>query len=61
MRKFSQKAEDAAKAYGYRSGLEKTVEDELKQLNIDVKYESIKIEWDMVRGITTSTLRTQNQ
>jgi len=46
MRKFSQKAEDAAKAYGYRSGLEKTVEDELKQLNIDVKYESIKIEWE---------------
>lgn len=46
MRKFSQKAEDAAKAYGYRSGLEKTVEEELKQLNIDVKYESIKIEWE---------------
>jgi len=46
MRKFGQKAEDAAKAYGYRSGLEKTVEDELKQLNIDVKYESIKIEWE---------------
>ena len=46
MRKFSQKAEDAAKAYGYRSGLEKTVEDDLKQLNVDVKYESIKIEWE---------------
>ncbi len=46
MRKFSQKAEDAAKAYGYRSGLEKTVEEDLKQLNIDVKYESIKIEWE---------------
>ena len=46
MRKFSQKAYDAAKAYGYRSGLEKTVEEDLKQLNVDVKYESIKIEWE---------------
>ena len=46
MRKFSQKAEDAAKAYGYRSGLEKTVEEDLKQLKIDVKYECIKIEWE---------------
>lgn len=46
MRKFSQKAYDAAKAYGYRSGLEKTVEEDLRQLNVDVKYESIKIEWE---------------
>ena len=34
MRKFSQKAYDAAKAYGYRSGLEKTVEEDLKQFTV---------------------------
>lgn len=44
--RFNEKQFDAAKAYGYRSGLEKIVEDDLKQQNIDAKYESIKIEWE---------------
>lgn len=36
----------AGKIYGYRSGLEDTVHDELKQAGCDAQYESIKIEWE---------------
>ena len=36
----------AAKKYGYRSGLELTVSEYLKERNINYGYESIKIEWE---------------
>ena len=36
----------AALKYGYRSGLEIKVSDYLKELNIPVLYEAIKIEWE---------------
>ena len=31
--------------YGYRSGLEKTVQEDLKQRGVDYSYESLKIKW----------------
>ena len=35
-----------ARKYGYRSGLEKKLSDELKALNVKFSYESLKIEWE---------------
>ena len=35
-----------ARKYGYRSGLEKKLADELKVLKIKFSYESLKIEWE---------------
>ena len=35
-----------ARKYGYRSGLEKKLADELKILKIKFSYESLKIEWE---------------
>ena len=35
-----------ARKYGYRSGLEKKLADELKALKIKFSYESLKIEWE---------------
>ena len=35
-----------ARKYGYRSGLEKKLADELKNLKIKISYESLKIEWE---------------
>ena len=35
-----------ARKYGYRSGLEKKLSDELKALNVNFSYESLKIEWE---------------
>ena len=35
-----------ARKYGYRSGLEKKLADELKALNVNFSYESLKIEWE---------------
>ena len=35
-----------ARKYGYRSGLEKKLADELKVLKVKFTYESLKIEWE---------------
>ena len=35
-----------ARKYGYRSGLEKKLADELKALKVKFSYESLKIEWE---------------
>ena len=35
-----------ARKYGYRSGLEKKLADELKVLKVKFSYESLKIEWE---------------
>ena len=35
-----------ARKYGYRSGLEKKLSDELKALKVKFSYESLKIEWE---------------
>jgi len=35
-----------ARKYGYRSGLEKKLADELKALKVIFSYESLKIEWE---------------
>lgn len=35
-----------ARKYGYRSGLEKKLADELKTLKVKFSYESLKIEWE---------------
>ena len=35
-----------ARKYGYRSGLEKNLADELKALKVKFSYESLKIEWE---------------
>lgn len=43
---FSKKNWAAAKKRGYRSGLEKKVQDQLTQLKEEYKYESLKIEWE---------------
>lgn len=32
--------------YGYRSGLESSIQEQLLELNIPVKYEQVKIEWE---------------
>jgi len=36
----------AARKYGYRSGLELSVSEKLKQQNIKFLYEALKIEWE---------------
>lgn len=46
---FTKKAWSAAKKYGYRSGLEKTVQQEMQNRGIAVEYETIKIEWEDLR------------
>ena len=43
---FNRKQFDAATKHGYRSGLEVTIQDDLKAAEIDAEYESIKIEWE---------------
>ena len=35
-----------ARKYGYRSGLEKKLADELKVLKVKFTYESLKIKWE---------------
>jgi len=40
------KARSNAIKHGYRSGLELTVLDSLKDRNCDAKYECLKIEWE---------------
>ncbi len=39
----------AALKHGYRSGLEDKVSEYLKEQNIPVKYEALKIEWEDLR------------
>ena len=36
----------AARKYGYRSGLELSVSEKLKQENVKFLYEALKIEWE---------------
>ena len=43
---MSKKPSSAALRHGYRSGLEVKVQDYLKEHNVPVKYEMIKIEWE---------------
>ena len=43
---FNGKAYRAARKNGYRSGLEQSVSEKLKQLKIKFLYEAVKIEWE---------------
>ena len=43
---FNQKQFRAARKYGYRSGLELTISDSLKEQGVSFEYESMKIEWE---------------
>ena len=43
---FNQKQFRAARKYGYRSGLELTISDSLKEQGVPFQYESMKIEWE---------------
>jgi hypothetical protein len=43
---FNQKQFRAARKYGYRSGLEHTVSERLKEQKVKFLYEAIKIEWE---------------
>ncbi len=43
---FSKKQWGAGKKRGYRSGLEQKVQDQLKELKVDYRYEDLKIEWE---------------
>ena len=43
---MSKKQRKAALKYGYRSGLEASIQEQLLELNVPVKYEQVKIEWE---------------
>ena len=43
---YMSKAYRAARKYGYRSGLEKTICDKLTENKVNYAYETIKIEWE---------------
>lgn len=43
---YMSKAYRAARKYGYRSGLEKTICDKLTEDKVNYAYETVKIEWE---------------
>jgi hypothetical protein len=46
---YTNKAYASARKKGYRSGLEVKLQEYFKEIGVDAKYESFKIDWEDVR------------
>ena len=46
---YTNKAYASARKKGYRSGLEVKLQEDFKEIGVDAKYESFKIDWEDIR------------